>query len=67
MPGNRKNKQICFTEKGKELAERVIIPLMKAEQDSFSHLNKAEREILLSVTQKRIRLLKEEISKIETN
>lgn len=67
MPGNRKNKQICFTEKGKELAEKVIVPLMKAEQDSFSNLNKAERELLLSVTQKRIRLLKEEISKIVTS
>lgn len=64
MPGNRKNKQILFTPKGKMLAEKVIVPLMQAEQDSFAGLEETEREILLSVTQKRIELLKIETNKI---
>lgn len=63
-PGNRKNKQILFTAKGKALAEKVIAPIMQAEQDSFSDLEETERELLLSVTQKRIALLKSRTNKI---
>lgn len=66
-PGNRKNKQILFTAKGKALAEKVIAPIMQAEQDSFSDLEEAERELLLSVTQKRIALLKSRTNKILTS
>lgn len=62
MPGNRKNKQIVFTFEGRKLAERVIEPLMQAENNSFCGLNEQERETLLAATQKHIQLLRKEIS-----
>lgn len=64
VPGNRKNKWIKFTEQGKALAYRSVIPLMQAEYDSFAALNEEERELLLSTTQKHISILRNEINRI---
>lgn len=63
-PGNRKSKQIHLTEKGVGLEERVVVPLMQAEGSSFSGLDGAERQALLSLTQKHIALLRREIEQI---
>lgn len=63
-PGNRKSKQIHLTQKGLALGERVVTPLMQAERSSFSRLDGAEREALLSLTQKHIMLLRQEIGQI---
>lgn len=61
---NRKNKQIYFTEEGHSFADRVIVPVVQAEENSFDQLSRRERDLLLSVTQKHIGLLREEIKKI---
>lgn len=52
--GNRKNKEISLTEKGKTLAKEIITPFMKAERKAFSSLNADERDMLLSVIHKYI-------------
>lgn len=62
---SRKNKQVLFTETGKELVEQKIIPMVKAEERSFERLEKWEREQLLSITRKHIEILEEEINRIE--
>lgn len=62
---SRKNKQVLFTETGKELVEQKIIPMVQAEERSFERLEEWEREQLLSITRKHIEILEEEINRIE--
>lgn len=64
IPGSRKNKQVCFTSEGKTLAEKVVLPLMQAEQDTFTALSEKERKMLLSVMQKYITILRANSNKI---
>ena len=64
-PKSRKNKQVFFTETGKALVEEKIVPLVNAEERSFERLDELERNQLLTITQKHIEILEEEISKIE--
>lgn len=64
-PNSRKNKQIFFTEDGKNLVKEKIAPLVRAEEQSFLRLEEEERNALLSITQKQINMLEEEINKIE--
>jgi len=64
-PGSRKNKKIHLTPAGRELMEQIIVPLIEAEERSFGRLEEQEREQLLSLTRKRIALLKEETGKIK--
>lgn len=63
-PNSRKNKQFFFTEAGEQLVEEKIMPLVRAEEQSFLRLNEQEREALLAITQKHIGILEEEINKI---
>lgn len=65
IPSSKKNKQIFLTEQGTALIHRTIIPLIQAEERSFERLSQKERELLLSITQKHIGVLGEEISRIE--
>lgn len=65
VPKSRKNKQILFTEKGKGFVEEKIVPLVQAEERSFERLETQEREKLLAITQKHIRILEEEINRIK--
>lgn len=62
--GNRKNKQVWFTSKGEKLVAEKIAPLVQAEERSFEQLDEQEREMLLSITQKHIGILEEEINRI---
>ena len=64
VPGNRKNKQILFTQAGKNLIQEKIVPLVCAEERSFDRLEEDEREQLLTLTQKHIGLLEEELNQI---
>lgn len=63
---NRRRKQIALTEKGAELAKKLILPLVKAENDAFSAMSDEEQELLFSLTQKQLKLLKLEVEKIES-
>lgn len=62
---SRKNKQVLFTEAGKELVEQKIVPMVQAEERSFERLEEWEREQLLSITRRHIEILEEEINRIE--
>ena len=63
-PNSRKNKQFFFTEDGKQLVKEKIIPLVQAEEQSFLRLDEQERNALLTITQKHIGILEEEINRI---
>ncbi len=62
--GNRKSKRIYLTSSGKELAAKLVVPLIQAENSSFNGLNKDEQGHLLATAEKHISLLKAEILKI---
>lgn len=62
--GNRKNKQIIMTDEGKNLIEKVIMPVMDAEQRAFERMDQQDRIAFLYMTQKHVALLKEEVNKI---
>lgn len=64
VPNSRKNKQFFFTEDGKQLVKEKIIPLVQAEEQSFLRLDEQERNALLTITQKHIGILEEEINRI---
>lgn len=53
-PGNRKNKEIHLTDKGRMLAKEIIEPFMEAERNAFSDLSEEERKALLGAVQKYI-------------
>lgn len=61
VEGSRKNKRILFTEAGSLLAERMIVPLMEAENRALMSLPKAEREHLLSGMKKNNEMLRKEL------
>lgn len=63
-PNSRKNKQFFFTESGKKLVKEKIAPLVQAEEQSFLRLDEEERNALLTITQKHINVLEEEINRI---
>ncbi len=62
IPGNHKNKLVVLTEKGKQMTQRIIFPLISAEQRTFQGFEKKERESLLSLTDKYVELLQKEIN-----
>ena len=63
-PNSRRNKQFSFTETGEKLVQEKIMPLVQAEEKSFLRLDEQEREMLLTITQKHISILEEEINRI---
>ena len=63
-PGNRRNKQIVLTEKGKASMQTIISPLVFAERRAFQGLEDTERAALLSLTRKYTDLLQTEIDEI---
>lgn len=63
-PNSRKNKQFFFTEAGEQFVQENIIPLVQAEEQSFLRLDEQERNALLTITQKHIGILEEEINRI---
>lgn len=62
--GNRKSKRIHFTPAGKELAEKLVAPLIQAEHTSFMSLNEEEQSNMFTIVGKHIALLKSKIFKI---
>lgn len=62
---NRRKKRISLTEAGEKLAEELIAPLVRAENESFLMLDKQEQETLIALTQKQFAFLKDCIAKME--
>lgn len=57
-PGSKKKKNVLFTAKGREWAEKIIAPLAQAEKSAFAELTQQERLALLALTEKYITNLK---------
>lgn len=57
--GNRKSKQIVFTGSGKDMAEKIVEPLKRAENQVFAALSDEENKLFVELTQKRCSLLRE--------
>ena len=64
VPGNQKTKAVLLTEKGQSLAERVIYPMMMAEEKALGALTEKERKAFLSIIEKYVDILKAEIGRI---
>lgn len=61
IPGNKKNKLVGLTEKGKALTQNIVVPLILAEQKAFEGLMEEEREALVRLTSKYTELLQTEV------
>lgn len=64
VPGNKKNKWICLTAEGEKFMSRVITPLIVKECETFEALSPEECELMLSLTQKYLCALKDNVGKI---
>lgn len=62
LPGQKKNKQLVLTEEGDVFAQKVVIPIIEAEQNAFGGLSSEEQKMLLCLTQKYLRKLRAEIN-----
>ena len=64
VPGNRKNKLVALTEKGKDESRRIIARLIGAEQRACADMGAKEMQTLLSLTGKYMELLRSEVDQI---
>lgn len=55
--GNRKSKCILLTSDGRQMAERIIAPLVEAENNAMDALEEGQRRLLMEVTRKHAQLL----------
>lgn len=55
--GNRKSKCILLKRAGKEMAERIIAPLVEAENHAMDALEAEQRRLLMELTRKHAQLL----------
>lgn len=59
VEGNRKRKRVCLTAQGEKMSNRIVVPLIRAENMAFGALTPEEQQQLLGITQKHNRLLQE--------
>ncbi len=50
--GNKKNKYIHLSETGKRLIDKIMVPLIDAEEKAFDMLSEEEQDILIPLLQK---------------
>lgn len=60
--GDRRSKRVALTERGREYARKTVAPLIRAEEAAFGGLTAGEQEALVSLTEKILRQLKEEMA-----
>ena len=63
--GNKKEKQIRFTNEGQLLAEKIIKPVIEAEKQSFEQLDNREIEAMFEITYKHMKKLESLIESIK--
>ena len=63
VAGSRKNKEVSLTEAGEQFAKTIVLPLMAAEQQSFSDLSEREQLQMLTLMQKHQELLRMELER----
>lgn len=64
MPDNRKSKQIKFTLEGNKMVEKILLPLIDAENRIFEVFNEEENKMFVELSRKRCTLLREFLEKI---
>lgn len=57
-------KYISLTEQGHKLADKIIMPLIKADMDSFRSFTEDERRLIISLTERQLEYLKMETKNI---
>lgn len=58
-PGSRKSKKVFLTGIGKTMAEKVVVPMKRAEAKALATFSNEENKLLVELTQKRCFLLRE--------
>ena len=61
MAAARNSKEVHLTEKGTAFCQDTVVPLLNAEQKSFSRLTETERQIFLALYEKQYLFFKEEL------
>lgn len=64
LSGNRRNKGIFFTPAGAAFARLQAAPLILAEDKAYASMSREELAMLVSLSQKRIRLLQQELEQL---
>ncbi|MGL5259306.1 MAG: MarR family winged helix-turn-helix transcriptional regulator [Lachnospiraceae bacterium] len=62
---NKKSKIVILTEKGKEFCKMHIVDIFLAEERAFCRFSEKEREQIISLMERDLVYLKEEVEKIE--
>ena len=62
---NLREKLISFTEKGELFASKTVAKLMEAERTAFEKFSEEEREASLALSEKQLRFMREEFSKLD--
>ncbi len=57
-PGSRKSKKVFFTASGRNMAEKVVVPMKQAEAKALATFSDEENKLLVELTQKRCLLLR---------
>ncbi|MCM1541037.1 MAG: MarR family transcriptional regulator [Blautia sp.] len=58
VPGNRKSKHVVFTPQGRQLAQRIVVPLKQAENQVFASFTDEENRLFVEMAGKRCSLLR---------
>lgn len=61
--GARK-KKVCFTDKGKQLADHTVLRLIEIENQIFDSWSEKERQLYIELTQRYLDMLKEKIKEL---
>lgn len=59
IPGNRKSKHVIFTPQGEKMAQQIVTPLKRAENQVFASFSDAENRLFVEMAGKRCSLLRE--------
>lgn len=60
-----REKLIYFTEKGELFASETVAKIMRAERTAFEKFSEEEREAALALSEKQLRFMREEFSKLD--
>ena len=67
QPGNKKNKQIFLTEEGKDMTNRLIVPVIEAEKLSFDAFDIQELKKMFRLSFEHVKQLEKLVGKISDN
>lgn len=65
-PAGNKNKRVCLTDKGKQLAEHTALKIMETENDIFSSWSEEDVEKYLTLTERYLLAFREKSRALQT-